>query len=124
MTRGLLLPFALLAVISSACGAQPSSEGDTGAGGGDWGGRTDIEAIFQNDCSQCHDAEWSSCWTVHEGASEVQGAIQSGAMPRGDAMAAADKAAVLAWLAAGATCAGTDPDGGVPLPGTGGDEPP
>ncbi len=94
MTRALLLPFAVVAVICSACVAQPSSTGDTGAGGGDWGSRTDIEAIFQNDCSQCHDTAWSSFWTVHEGAGAVQGAIQSGAMPRGNAMAAADKAAV------------------------------
>ncbi len=120
MTRALLRPDALLAVLSSACVAQPESPGDVGAGGGDWGSRTDIEAIFQNDCSQCHGTAWSSCWTVHEGADELQGAIESGAMPRGNAMAAADKAAVLAWLAAGATCTGSEPDGGAPLPGFGG----
>ena len=53
---------------------------------------------------------------MQDSASEVQGEVASGAMPRGSTLAPADKSALLAWLGAGAQCSGTpppQPDGGI-----------
>jgi hypothetical protein len=131
---------AVFVLLLGACTASTSGEastegGDTGGattggpntGGGDagdggpWGTRSDIEAIFTKDCSQCHADTWSSCWNVHASASAIDSAITYGDMPRGMPMAPADKAAVLAWLQQGAPCFGPEPDAGTT--GTGGPPP-
>ena len=98
-------------------GRDASSAGqDAGAGEGDagpWSDHTDIEAIFQKYCSNCHGTTWQSCWTDQANESSLSSAISSGAMPRGTTMAAADKSAVLAWLSSGAPCAGPYQDAGM-----------
>jgi hypothetical protein len=115
MNRPLLLSALLFALTSAACGS-PDPGGDA------WGGRTDVEAIFENDCGSCHASTWSSCWTSHDSATTLTEVIQSGAMPLSGPMAPADKAAVLSWLQGGAACVGTDPNGdvgGPPVSGSG-----
>ena len=77
-----------------------------------WGSNTSIQSILEANCSRCHSSQWSNCWTVQESAQEMESAVSSGFMPRGGAMAAADKNALVAWLSAGAECSGTEPDGG------------
>jgi len=71
-----------------------------------------VQTILQTDCATCHGSQWSSCWSVHEDASDVATMIQDDLMPRGTTMAPTSKATVLAWLAQGAPCAGDEPDGG------------
>jgi hypothetical protein len=110
----------------AACTAKTTDDGSNGGGdtggattagngggdGGPWGTRTDIEAIFTKDCTQCHADTWSSCWNVHASAEAIEPDIQYNDMPRGMPMAPNDKAAVLAWLNEGAPCVGPEPDGG------------
>jgi hypothetical protein len=124
MNRWSIFSALFFVLLLSACAVRtgdPGGGGGSGEGGGGgggqndgWGSRTDIEAIFQNDCSSCHGSAWSSCWDVHGSASTLQDAIASGAMPRGQTMAPSDRTAVLAWLQAGAACVGPEPDGGAP----------
>jgi hypothetical protein len=133
-----LLALTLAAALATGCyGGGPDRTGGTGddAGTGDdtgtgldagvdshtedaatnlgWGGNTNIEEIFETSCSGCHGSQWSSCWNVQDSASEVEGEVSSGDMPRGGTLAPADKSALVAWLNAGAQCSGAQPDGGV-----------
>ncbi|MGO9836728.1 MAG: hypothetical protein ACLP1X_21235 [Polyangiaceae bacterium] len=102
----------LCAAVLQACSAAPSARSDTDADSDDgWTGRTNIEAVFAASCSGCHATQWSTCWDVQESATSVQGAITSGAMPRGGALSPSDKNTVLSWLQEGAPCSGTNPAG-------------
>lgn len=116
-----------LAGCSGGAGAPSTTTGgdDAGTDGGyndGWQGQTNIEAIFEASCSGCHGTAWASCWNVQASGSEIQGAVSSGAMPRGGALSASDKASLLGWLSAGASCTGhrENPTGG----GSGGGGPP
>ena len=71
-----------------------------------WTGQTNIEAIFEANCSQCHSTGWSSCWTVQANVDSIQAMVSSGAMPRSGALTASDKSTLLTWLGEGANCTG------------------
>lgn len=111
----LLLAAPLSAAFLPACGGGSSSgssatnQNQNNLG---WDGQTNIQAAFEANCSQCHGAQWASCWDVQASASVVESAISSGAMPRGGGLSASDKALMLGWLAAGAQCTGPRPTGG------------
>jgi hypothetical protein len=117
-----------LAGCSGGAGGATSgttADGDAGTDGGyndGWQGQTNIEAIFEASCSGCHGSAWASCWSVQASGSQIQGAVSSGAMPRGGTLSASDKTTLLGWLSAGATCTGPreNPNGG----GSGGGGPP
>jgi hypothetical protein len=111
----------LCAAVLQACSAPATAPSDTDADSDDgWTGRTNIEAVFAASCSGCHATQWSTCWDVQESAASVQGAITSGAMPRGGALSPSDKDTVLSWLQQGAPCSGTNPAGADAGPGLGG----
>jgi hypothetical protein len=108
----------LVVVAVSAVAVAGCNSGSDGAGGGGgashndgWAGQTNIENIFDATCSGCHGSSFASCWDVHDDASNIEGAVASGSMPRAGGFAASDKAALLHWLRAGAHCSGTRPAG-------------
>jgi hypothetical protein len=103
---------------ASPAGSEPRpSAGDAGGedagddGGDDlgWGVHTDVEAVLEANCAECHSTQWASCWDVQASASDVGSAVSSGAMPRGSTLSAADKSTLLDWIQAGAPCTGTEP---------------
>jgi hypothetical protein len=101
------------------------SSGDGGGGtveppGDGWSGQTNIEAIFEANCSSCHAQQWSSCWNVQACAASVQGAVSSGAMPRNGKLSSSDRSTLLAWFGDGAPCSGTMPTGTMGCGGIGG----
>jgi hypothetical protein len=105
----------------------PPDAGDAGDDssppGDGWQGRTNIEAIFESSCAQCHGTTWSACWQVQACATEVDNAVSSGAMPRNGPLPASEKSALLDWLGRGAPCSGPKPagdDAGCMLPLGGG----
>jgi len=113
---------ALAAMVSASvvvgCSGSPVSHGETNDDGPDastevdvglnmgWTGQTNIEAIFEANCSQCHSTGWSSCWTVQANVDSIQAMVSSGAMPRSGALTASDKSTLLTWLGEGANCTG------------------
>jgi hypothetical protein len=109
------LAISLLAFTVGCSGASPGGGGGGGGSGGDdgWTKRTNIEAVFESYCSECHGAQWSSCWNVQASASVVDEMITSGAMPRVGTLTPSDKSTLETWLGDGAPCNGTPPaDGG------------
>jgi hypothetical protein len=106
--------------------------GCSGAGGGGadgtsndgWTGQTNVEAIFESDCSGCHGTQWSSCWDVQADAQGVEALVSSGAMPRSGSLSSSDRSTLLAWLGQGAPCTGPKPAGGSSSSGGGGGLPP
>jgi hypothetical protein len=74
-----------------------------------WTGQENIETIFTTYCANCHGTAWASCWDDQTADQTLSSVIQSGFMPRGTTMTAADKSTVLNWLDAGAPCTGTPP---------------
>ncbi len=96
-------------------GSTANPDGGTDGGYNDgWDGQTNIEAIFEANCSGCHGTGWASCWNVQASSQEIESAVSSGAMPRGGALSASDKSTLLTWLSAGASCTGPreNPNGG------------
>jgi hypothetical protein len=99
----------------AATGSTPNPDGGTDGGYNDgWDGQTNIEAIFEANCSGCHGTGWASCWNVQASSQEIESAVSSGAMPRGGALSTSDKSTLLTWLSAGASCTGPreNPTGG------------
>jgi hypothetical protein len=99
-------------------GNDADDEGGDDAGDG-WNHYTNIEAIFEANCASCHGSQFSSCWTVQANATPIQGAVSSGAMPRGGKLSPSDLAALLAWLDAGAPCSGPRQEAGTIIFGGG-----
>jgi hypothetical protein len=116
-------PALLLALVMAASGcsggAAPASNmpppptpdaGDDSSPPGDgWQGQTNIEAIFESSCTQCHGTLWSTCWNVQACATIVDNAVSSGAMPRNGPLPPSEKSALLDWLGQGAPCSGAKP---------------
>jgi hypothetical protein len=115
-----LVGFAVATAGVQACGGSPANGTTTtnplGPDGGPsndgWSDQTNIEAVFEANCSGCHGTQWASCWDVQASASVVESMIAGGAMPRGSVLSPSDKSTVLDWLSAGAPCTGTKPSGG------------
>jgi len=113
------LLFAVLMAVSSCSGGgapvaptpTPDAGDDSSAPGDGWQGRTDIEAIFESSCAQCHGTMWSACWDVQACATVVDDAVSSGAMPRNGPLPPSEKSALLDWLGQGAPCSGPKPAG-------------
>jgi hypothetical protein len=115
MKSHLFLRSAVVAVALSAAAALVGCSGSSGGGqtGGTptdgWEGRTNVEAIFEASCAGCHAQQWSTCWDVQACAASVEGAVSSGAMPRGNSLSASDRSNLLGWLDEGAPCSGVKP---------------
>jgi hypothetical protein len=113
----LRVSFLLLGLTLVACNGESATGGAGGGGGSNgngndgWSGQTRVESILEKSCAGCHGTQFSSCWNVQDDASEIEGAVASGAMPRSGELAASDKAALLHWLRDGAHCSGKRPEG-------------
>jgi hypothetical protein len=110
----------VMAALGGCSGSAPETDGRQGTGGsggaGGSGGNGDaaqqwetMSSIFDANCSRCHGAAWSSCWTVHSCESDIYGAVSSGFMPLTGTLPASEKSELLHWLAEGAHCAGPEP---------------
>lgn len=62
---------------------------------------TSVSTIVQTNCTSCH-KEYSSYAAVANQASAVASEVESGRMPLGSTLSAADKTALVQWAACGA----------------------
>lgn len=117
----LAIGLGLLAVIGCSGAGGGGAEGTSNDG---WTGQTNLEAIFEADCSGCHGTQWSSCWDVQSDAQGVDDMVSSGAMPQSGSLSPSDKNTLITWLGQGAPCTGPKPAEGSSSSGGGGGLPP
>ncbi len=65
---------------------------------------TDVQAIFQNSCNGCHGHKFGNGCSSASNYSSINSWVQSGSMPQGSKLSAADKAKIAAWAAAKNAC--------------------
>ncbi len=65
---------------------------------------TDVQAIFQNNCNGCHGHTFGNGCSSASNYSLINSYVQSGSMPQGSSLSAADKAKIAAWAAAKNAC--------------------
>ncbi len=64
----------------------------------------DVQAIFQNNCNGCHGHTFGNGCSSAKSYASINSYVQSGQMPQGSSLSAADKATVAAWAAAKNAC--------------------
>jgi hypothetical protein len=134
MSARILVVFGGLVLGASACGSAPGTSTeeqqqvsvpvDAGqdANGGDeagdaqqqgerasdggWGAHANVGDIFARNCSRCHGSQFATCSDAQSQATMIGSMVSGGAMPRGGGMSSEDKNTLLAWISAGAPCAG------------------
>lgn len=62
---------------------------------------TGVSAIIQNNCVGCH-SNFSTYSGASASASSISSQVNSGSMPKGGTLSAADKAAIVQWASCGA----------------------
>ncbi len=65
---------------------------------------TDVQAIFQNNCNGCHGHAFGNGCSSASNYTSINAYVQSGSMPQGSSLSAADKAKIAAWAAAKNAC--------------------
>ncbi len=64
----------------------------------------DVQAISQNNCNGCHGHAFGNGCSSASNYASINSYVQSGSMPQGGSLSAADKATIAAWAAAKNAC--------------------
>ena len=89
----------ILFVLLASCGGVTTATGDCADTYSDFG-----SGFLATNCRSCHQhsSQFGTQTSVQLSANQLSSEINSGRMPQGIAITAADRARVLAWLACGA----------------------